>query len=319
MKLSKLAKSLGLLTIAASSVVMTSVVTAADNYPNRPVKFIVPWPPGDLEDILTRVIAEEMSKETGVPATVVNKPGGGGVLGAAEVARSRTDGSVIGSFVVDLLTTSVMSGNAPYDRNDFEPVGIFLDYPFVLAVRADAPYSSLEELADYSQQNKVSLAHFGYQNLPTALTFKAADQLNIKFSSDAAFDSNDCSTLANGDADVINTTTQQILPCINSNQVKLLTSFTHDRLSIAPDVPTLFEKTGISQTPWNGLFVKSGTSQAIKEKIARISEKALQSPRVIELIENTGAVVYWTGHKDASKVVELDYDNSKQLIEYMNK
>lgn len=75
MKLSKLAKSFGMLTIAASSVVMTSAATAADNYPNRPVKFIVPWPPGDLEDILTRVIAEEMSKETGVPATVVNKPG----------------------------------------------------------------------------------------------------------------------------------------------------------------------------------------------------------------------------------------------------
>ncbi len=319
MKHSKLSKTLGMLAIAASSLVVTSSVVAADSYPNRPVKFIVPWPPGDLEDVLTRVIAEEMSKETGVPATVINKPGGGGVLGAAEVARSRTDGSVIGSFVVDLLTTSVMSGNAPYDRNDFEPVGIFLDYPFVLAVSADAPYSTLEELADYSQKNNVSLAHFGYQNLPTALTFKAAEQLNIKFSSDAAFDSNDCSTLANGDADVINTTTQQILPCIHSKQVKLLTSFTHDRLSIAPEVPTLFEKTGISQTPWNGLFVKTGTSEKIKETIARISEKALQSPKVVELIENTGAVVYWTGYEDAQKLVELDYDNSKQLIKYMNK
>lgn len=319
MRHSKIVKTFSMLAIAASSVVMSASVTAADNYPNRPVKFIVPWPPGDLEDILTRVIAEEMSKETGMPATVVNKPGGGGVLGAAEVARSRTDGSVIGSFVVDLLTTSVMSGNAPYSRNDFEPVGIFLDYPFVLAVRADAPYSTLEELADYSQQNNVSLAHFGYQNLPTALTFKAAEQLNIKFSSDAAFDSNDCSTLANGDADVINTTTQQILPCINSKQVKLLTSFTHDRLRIAPELPTLFEKTGISQTPWNGLFVKSGTSEVIKERIAQISEKALQNPRVIELIENTGAVVYWTGRDDAEKVVELDYNNAEKLIEYMNK
>ena len=85
--------------IAASTLLVStlaSTVSVAAEYPNRPVKFIVPWPPGDLEDVLTRVIAEEMSKETGVPATVVNKPGGGGVLGATTVAQSRPDGSVIG-------------------------------------------------------------------------------------------------------------------------------------------------------------------------------------------------------------------------------
>lgn len=299
-------------TLAISSLVTTA--TFAADYPNRPVRFIVPFPPGDLEDVLTRVIAEEMSKETGVPATVVNKPGGGGVLGATTVSQSRPDGSVIGSFVVDLVTSQVVGGNAPYAADAFVPVGIFLDYPFVLAVKSDAPYSTLPELAEYAKTHDVSLGHFGYEATPTAVTFQAAKKLGFKFASDSAFDALDCSALANGDADVINTTTQQILPCLDSKDVKVLTSFTFQRLSILPDVPTLNEVAGISQTLWNGLFVKKGTPQPIIDKIAAIAEAALQSPDVLKLQENTGASVYWTNSKNAQKLIELDFENAKKLV-----
>lgn len=307
------------LLVAAAMVtapLLTTTVSAAD-YPNRPVKFVVPWPPGDLEDVLTRLIAEEMSRETGKPATVLNKPGGGGVVGASTVARSRADGLTIGSFVADLVTTQLVSGNAPYEQDTFEPVGIFLDYPFVIAAKADAPYDNLQELADYSQKNKVSLGHFGYQALPTAITFKAAESAGIKFSSDAPFDSNDCSTLANGDADVINTTTQLILSCIKSGEVKLLTSLTNERLSIAPQVPTLQEETGIAQTTWNGLFVKAGTSQEIKDKIASIAQKALKSDKVQQLVETTGAAVFWIPENSAKSIIKNDYAEAQSLLKYM--
>ena len=298
---------------------LTAPVSMAADYPSRPVKFVVPWPPGDLEDILTRVIAKDMAKETGKPATVVNKPGGGGVVGAAEVARTRPDGLTIGSFVADLVTTQLMAGNAPYDKSTFEPVGIFLDYPFVLATKADAPFNNVAELAKYSQKNKVSLGHFGYQALPTAITYKAADQEGIRFSSDAAFDANDCSTLANGDATVINTTTQLILSCLNSGEVKILAAMTRERLSIAPDVATLAEQTGITQTTWNGLFVKQGTPDKIKKKIAAIASKALKSKQVTDLSNSTGAVVYWVDGDDAKKVIAKDYDNAQSLMKYINR
>lgn len=308
--------------LAVSALVATplfSPLAAAADYPARPVKFVVPWPPGDLEDVLTRLIAEEMSRETGKPATVLNKPGGGGVIGAATVSRARNDGLMIGSFVADLLTTHLLSGNAPYAKDAFEPVGIFLDYPFVIATRADAPYNSLQELADYSQHNKVSLGHFGYQNLPTAITFKAADALKIKFASDAPFDATNCSVLANGDADVVNTTTQLILACLKSGDVKLLTAMTHERLSIAPEVPTLQEETGISQTTWNGLFVKKGTPEAIKQKIAAIAEKAIYSQKAQQLSNNTGAGVFWISGKQAETLVADDYAAAKELLNYMKK
>ncbi len=304
-------------TMLAASAILTATVATAADYPARPVRFVVPWPPGDLEDLLTRIIAEKMSEETGKPATVVNKPGGGGLIGAASVANTPPNGLVIGSFVVDILTTYIQAGNAPYDKDTFEPVGIFLDYPFVIATLADSPYNNLAELAEYSQDNDVSLGHFGYQALPTAITFKAAEQLGIRFASDAPFDANDCSTLATGDADVVNTTTQQILACLKSGEAKVIASITRDRISIAPEVPTLKEQAGISQTTWNGLFVKQGTPAPIKARIAEIAQAALKDPRVEDIAKNSGAGVYWIEGEEAEQRVSEDYESSRGLLEFM--
>ncbi|WP_159656424.1 tripartite tricarboxylate transporter substrate binding protein [Vibrio atypicus] len=306
-----------LITAIALASIIAPITSVAADYPNRPVKYVVPWPPGDLEDVLTRLIAEEMAKQTGKPATVVNKPGGAGIIGAAEVSRARPDGLTIGSFVADILTTHILSGNAPFDQTTFEPVGIFLDYPFVIAAKADAPYNNLKELADYSQSNNVSLAHFGYQALPTAITFKAADEVGIKFSSNAPFDAINCSTLSNGDADVVNTVTQTILSCLKSGDVKIIASITHQRLSISPDVATLKEQTGVAQTTWNGLFVKKGTPDNVKQVIADIAQKALQSDKVTAISQNTGANVFWMGGKQAQQVIENDFSSAKELLNYM--
>ncbi|GAL31893.1 tricarboxylate transport protein TctC [Vibrio maritimus] len=197
-------------------------------------------------------------------------------------------------------------------------MGIFLDYPFVIAAKADAPYNNLEELAEFSQTNSVSLAHFGYQALPTAITFKAADQIGLKFSSNAPFDSINCSTLANGDATVINTVTQTILSCLKSGDVKIIASITHKRLSLSPDVPTLKEQTGIAQTTWNGLFVKKGTSDEIKQRIADIAQQALATDKVAEISASTGASVFWIDGSKAQELISADYSSAKDLLDYMN-
>ncbi|MBV7328965.1 hypothetical protein KFU94_12010 [Chloroflexi bacterium TSY] len=142
----------------------------AIDYPERPVQFVVPWPPGDLEDVLTRLIAEEMQEQTGVPAAVVNTPGGGGIVGATEVFQAKADGHTIGSFVIGIPTVQIQSGNTTYERGDFEPIGIFLTYPFVIATAGDAPYNDMAELATHSQENEVSLGHFGFGLVPTRAT-----------------------------------------------------------------------------------------------------------------------------------------------------
>lgn len=284
------------------------------DYPERPVTFIVPWPPGDLEDQLTRVIAEEMQRETNVPAKVVNRPGGGGIEGATAVSQAGADGYTIGSFVIDIPTMHVIKGNAEYTRDTFEPIGIFLTYPFALVAPADAPYSNLSELAEHAESNPVRLGHFGYDLVPTMATFAAAQDLGFSFSTDAAFDSLDCSTLATGDVDVMNTTMATVLGCLDD--VKVLAAYTDEPLSIKPDAQLLSEQVpGLDITLWNGLFVPKGTPQEVKDRIAEIAEKAVQSDKARDIAEATGAGVYWMGADEAAERIDEDYAAAEALVE----
>ncbi len=116
---------------------------AVAEYPEKPVSFIVPWPPGDLEDVLTRMIAEDFAAEYGVSAAVVNKPGGGGgpFPGAIDVATAPADGYTIGSFVPAVSVIGHEIGIDELSPEKFDPIGIFLTYPFVIATSSDAPYS----------------------------------------------------------------------------------------------------------------------------------------------------------------------------------
>jgi len=308
-------RKLTLLSSAAGLALMALSGAALAEYPEKPVTFIVPWPPGDLEDVLTRLIAEELQKETGVPAAVVNKPGGGGVVGGLEVATAAPDGYTIGSFTVGIPTVKTMGPDAQFGPDALEPIGIFLTYPFLIAARADAPYSTMAELAEHSKANPVRLAHFGYGIEPTMMTVFGLQELGGSFSAEAAFDAVDCSTLANGDADVINTTAQLVLSCLGD--IKVLATITGDRTSITPDVATLGEQVPAlaGASLWNGLFVPKGTPQEVKDKVAAAAQAVVASDAAQEIARTTGALVYWQDQAAATAQVAKDMTDLAALRE----
>ena len=280
--------------LVAFTTMIIGMPIANAGYPDKPVTFIVPWPPGDLEDVLTRIIAEDFQAEYGIAAAVVNKPGGGGgpFPGAMVVAAADPDGSMIGSFVIGVPVVGPEIGIEGLTKETFEPLGIFLTYPFVIAVGGDAPYSSMDELAAYAKSNKVALGHFGDPLTPTAVTKAAAKIMGFEWGSDAAFDMLDCNTLASGDADVINTTIQLILPCLND--VKVLVSITNERISKVPNTPAIGELIPeLDIFLWNGLFVVAGTPQDVKDKIIAVAKRSMLSDRAQEVAANSGALVYW--------------------------
>ena len=302
---------------AAAAAVLTVVAAppdAAAEYPERPVQFLVPWPPGDIDELIARLMAERFQEETGVPAAVINKPGGGGVIGATEVFQAPADGYVVGVFPISLSTTHIINGNTPYDRGDFEPVGIFVTFPMVLATLKDAPYNDMAELAAYAKENDVTLGHLGHSIPPTLLVFQAAKRLGIEFAGEAAFDITDCATLSNGDADVINSTAQLVLPCLTSGEIKLLASFTDGRSPLTPDIPTINEQIeGLELVLWSGLFVRKGTPQEARDVIARIAQETVMGDEAQQLGKNSGALVYWQPAEEALPRIDRDYDLSVQL------
>jgi len=280
---------------------------AQAEYPEKPVEFVVPWPPGDLEDVLTRMIAEDFSEAYGVPTAVVNKPGGGGgpFPGAIEVANAPADGYTVGSFIIAVPVVGPQIGIPELNPDPFVPLGNFLTYPFVIAAGANAPYDDMAGLAAHAQENDVVLGHFGAPLVPTQVTLGLAAELDFSYAADAAFDALDCNTLASGDVDVINTTLQLILPCIDD--VKVLASIGGERIGLTPDTPTVAELApNLNVSLWNGLFVHADTPQDIQEKISAVAEQTMASERAQTLAAETGALVYWQPADEVVTQIEQD-------------
>ncbi len=296
-----------LLTLFVSLVML--VPAAQAQYPEKPVSFVVPWPPGDLEDVITRMIAEEFQETYGVAAAVVNKPGGGGgpFPGAVEVANAPADGYTVGSFIIAVPTIGPNIGIPELNPNPFEPLGNFLTYPFVIAAGANAPYEDIQGLANHAQNNDVALGHFGAPLIPTRVTMALAKKMGFNFDSDAAFDVLDCNSLASGDVDVINTTLQLILPCLD--KVKILASVGAERIGLTPDVPTVTEIVPeLNIALWNGLFVHKDTPSDAREKIIAIAKKVALSDAAKKLASETGALIYWQDVDAANAQIKSDIE-----------
>lgn len=308
----------GIAAALSGAALALSVMTAPAlaDYPEKPVSFVVPFPPGDLEDVLTRLIAEDFQTETGVAAAVVNKPGGGGgpFPGAMEVANAPADGTMVGSFVIGVPVVGPTIGIDELKEDTFEPVGIFLTYPFVMVAKKDAPFGSMKELAAHAKDQEVALGHFGAFLIPTQISFAAAQAMGFEWGSEAAFDAVDCNTLASGDADVINTTLQLVLPCLSD--VKVLAAITDERIPIVPDAPTMAEiAPSLNASLWNGLFVKKGTPQEVKDKIAAIAKKTVLGERAQKIAAETGAGVYWMDAATAATRIEADRATVAKITE----
>ncbi|MEM7259973.1 MAG: tripartite tricarboxylate transporter substrate binding protein, partial [Pseudomonadota bacterium] len=138
----------------------------------------------------------------------------------------------------------------------------------------------------------------------------------FEWGSDAAFDALDCNTLASGDADVINTTLQLVLPCLDD--IKVLASVTGERISLTPDAPTMGEvEPKLSVALWNGLFVHKDVPQEARDKIIAVAKKTMMSDRAQKLAKETGAAVYWTDAAASAAQITSDQEAMGRLGELL--
>ncbi len=304
-----------ILFVLAMSILPFAVARA--EYPEKPVRFIIPFPPGDLEDVLTRMIAEEFQKTYGVSAAVVNKASGGNpFVAAVEVAKEPADGYTIGSFIIAIPVVGPTLGIPELDPDPFTPLGNFLTYPFIIAAGKNAPFDDMEGLAKYAKSNDVALGHFGAPLVPTRVTFALAKKMGFSYASEAAFDKLDCNSLASGDVDVMNTTIQLVLPCLKD--IKVLASVGDERISLTPNTPTVkeFDKS-LNISLWNGLFVRNGTPKNVQDKIIAVAKKTMLSAKAQEIAKTTGALIYWQDGKAVKKQIKSDINTLKNITKIL--
>ncbi len=302
-----------MVTITAFTLANLSVPVFAE-YPDKPVEFVVPWPPGEPEDILTRMIADEFQSMYGQPAAVVNKPGGGGgpFPGAIEVAKAPADGSTVGSFVIGVPVVGPQIGIPELNPDPFTPVGIFLTYPFVLVTSQSSPFDTVEQMAEHGKSNKIVLGHYGAQLIPTTVTFAMAKNMGFKYGAESAYDLLNCNTLASGDVDVMNTVLSSILPCMDD--VKILAAFTDKRISVTPDVRTVTEiDPSLKTVLWTGLFVVNGTAQEVIDKIEAAAKIAMESDKAKDYARETGTLIYWQNSEESAARILSDIKEVARL------
>jgi len=268
---------------------------AAQGFPEKPLRLIVPFAPGGATERTARIVAEKLREELGQPILVENHAGGGTVIGTNLVARAAPDGYtlLLGS---NSLVLAPALRSVPYDTlKDLAPVGRMARQPFVLVVHPAVKAETLKELLDLAraQPGRVSYASAGAgtgNHLATELFAKLAgvklQHVPYQGTGPLMVD------LLAGRVQMVITATSIALPYIQAGQLRPLGVGDAERAAELPEVPTIASAgvPGYEATSWNGLLVRGGTPRDVIGKINAALNRALADPATRQSLASTGAV-----------------------------
>lgn len=263
----------------------------------KTTRILVGFPPGQATDIVARMIAERLTGALGHPVIVENKPGQGGSVVLAQLARSPADGSVITlSALAAYLVNPHLYKNNQYDTlKDFDPIGMVADLPLALVVHPSVPARSLRELIDYAKANPDKLTHSssGSGTLSHLLMEDFKQRAGAKIvhvpyqgSPRAMVD------LMGGTVQVGLDTVTVTAPQVKAGKLRLIATGTQKRLPAFPDTPTIAESgfPGFEAVAWVALAAPAGTPREIRDRINAETVKAIRSPEFAERMAAVGAV-----------------------------
>ena len=288
-----------LIAIATAAMALTGIHASAQGaatFPNKPIKIVVPFPPGGATDILARAIGFELQKAWGQSVIIENKPGAGGNTGADLVAKAAADGytllmGTVGTHAINMSLYAKM----PYDAvKDFEPIVLVAGVPNLLVVHPSVNAKSLRELTALakSQPGKLNVASSGNGtsiHLAAELYKQMAgvDILHVPYkgSSPAVAD------LLGGQVQMMFDNMPSSLPHAKAGKLRALAVTSMTRSAALPDVPTMDEEglKGFDATSWFGLLAPAGTPKDIVAKLNSASVKALASAEMRERLATQGA------------------------------
>jgi tripartite-type tricarboxylate transporter receptor subunit TctC len=293
----------------------TVAAFAAEDYPERAIRLVVPFPAGGINDVLARVWADKIAPHLGT-VTIENRGGGGGMIGSAEVARAAPDGYtlLLGNSTNQVLNPELMR-SPPFDpAKDFIPVTILATIPNVIAVSSSLPVRDLKELADYARANPGTLSYgsagVGTMTHLSGELFKklagGLDIVHVPYRGGAPA----ITDITGGTQPVISLSmAAQILALHRAGKIRLLCVNASSRLEIAPDIPTAAESgfPGLVVEVFNGIFVPAGTAKPIVDRIADATRKIMTDGDLQTALKGAGAhIVVDSGPDQAARFVAAE-------------
>ena len=293
----------------------------AQSYPSRPLRVIVPQPPGGGFDLVARTLSEPLGALLGQPVIVENRPGGGTVVGTDIVAKADADGhTLLLGASANLAFSPGLYRKLPYDaKADFVPVGLAAGFAYTLVARSEFPLNSLREIVDFSRANpgKLTYASAGNgsgQHICAALIWHLAgvSVTHVPYKgAQAAYQD-----LIPGRVDVFFDASATARGQVEGGRVKPLAVSGPARLPYHPNVPTVRES-GVLDfeiESWAGYFVRAGTPEPVLARLRAEFDKVVASPEIAASFEKRGARTIRLPVRDTEEFVRREIDKWTQLI-----
>lgn len=264
-------------------------------WPEKPIRFIVPYPPGGGTDIVARAVGKLMTESLGQPVIVENRPGASTMIGTEAVARAEGDGYTIG-LITDshVLNPYFFPQRLLYDsRKDFAPVGQLVFVPFILVANPKTGLTTVKQLIDAAKARpgKLTYASIGngtphYLAMELAKAMAGIDVVHVPYKGVAPA----LSDLLGGQVDVMFTGMSTGLPQVRNRRLTALAVSGSQRSSIAPDIPTMAESglEGYAFMTWYGVVAPASTPPERVERLSAELRKALQSPQLRDQLVQLG-------------------------------
>jgi tripartite-type tricarboxylate transporter receptor subunit TctC len=284
--------------LATALIALPLSIHAQGAWPNKPIKLVVPFPPGGNVDLSARILAPELAKELGQPVIVENKAGAGGTLGLDAVAKAAPDGYTIGiASPVNHLAAPSLYPKLPYDSiKDFTPVGLIASVPMVLVVGPSLPVKSVAELLTLARNRKgvmtMASAGSGSGNHIVGELFQdatGAQFVHVPYKGSAPANTD----LAGGHVDIHFDQLSSVLPLVQGGKLRPLAVTTAKRSPLLPDVPTLAEA-GVAKFDASttlGLVLPGKAAPELTARLNQALDKVLMQPAVKEQFARLGADV----------------------------
>jgi len=286
----------------------------AQAWPAKPVRFIVPFPPGGSTDVAARTIAERLSRSFGQQVVVDNRGGGGGAIGTVEAARAAPDGYTL-LFVADpVITLHLVVKNVQFDmQRDFSAVTQVTTQPIAVAVHASLPVASVKELIAYAKANpgKLSFAHSGTgsgQHMSGELLKKMAgiDMVHVPYKGGGPA----VQDLVAGQVPLGVLGSTPLIPHHKSGRIRIIAFTSKERFAPMPEIPTLHESglANFDTTQWLGILAPKGTPAEIISKVHVETAKALALPEVKERLAQAALQAVGGTPKEFDALIRADLE-----------
>jgi tripartite-type tricarboxylate transporter receptor subunit TctC len=300
---------------------LAPLLAHAQAYPNKPIRWVVPYTGGGITDIVTRVVTQKMQGPLGQPIVVDNRPGANSILGADLVAKSAPDGySILTVIAAHAANATLYAGKLPFDPvKSFAPISLAAIAPLILTVNNNFPPRDVKELIAYARTNPGKL-NFGSSgigaaaHLTTELLKQTAgiDMVHVPYKGTAPA----LTALMANDIQVLVDVPSTLMPHARGGKIRAVALFSAKRLSSYPDVPTLSEAGGppLESSTWVLFLAPAGTPREIVNRLSAETQKAINESDIKERFSQIGIEPVGGTPEQAAKFLDAEIAKWAKVI-----